>query len=591
MTRLRATLDSAAVAFLLYAAAAVGMTWPLVLDLTGSLPHGSGDVWQNLWTFWWWKRALLDVAQSPYFTGDLFFPQGASLALHTHSPFNQLLTLPVNALLGSVAAYNVATLTGMALSGLGAYLLARELVPPLTPMSRAAHAGGGRAAFLAGLVFAFFPHRLEQSLEHLNLSSVQFLPFVCLYAIRVGRGGSLRDGVWLGVFFALNAMSCLHYAIFLLFILPAVWLAEWLPGGASRSGMPSRGTVLAAAAVACVLLAPFVWPVVMEILSGAPFVKPPVDKGLDLAFLWLPSDHHPVLGSLTQAIYAGHRAYASAGFLGYLGLSVVGLSLLSREAVRRERQLATLWILGLVFLTFALGARPRFLGQELGVTFPHAFFGAIPVLQVLRVANRFVVVTMLALSVLAAAGLSRLEARGGWVAPATYALVLFEFLWLPFPVQKVSFPEGLDVLGRQTTGAVLDIPFCGGSNCQRNMAYQTVHGRPIAGGYASVTPRREPDPVLDGLAGLRPRPPVRIDVDHLRRLGFGAVVLHKDRVREELRARLDALPADASFYDRREFVPRQGMPRQVFDGISRRFEDALGPPIFEDRTLRIFAIR
>jgi hypothetical protein len=124
-----------------------------------------------------------------------------------------------------------------------------------------------------------------------------------------------------------------------------------------------------------------------------------------------------------------------------------------------------------------------------------------------------------------------------------------------------------------------------------NMAYQTVHGRPIAGGYVSVLRRRGQDPALDRLGGLRPEIPDEIDVEHLRRLGFGAVVFHKDRVRAVLRSKLEALPADTSSYARKEFVPRTGMPRGVFERFSRRIEEALGPPVFEDESVRIYPIR
>ena len=225
------------------------MTWPLVLDLTGSLPHGSGDVWQNLWNFWWWKKALWDLQVSPYATDFLFFPHGVSLAFHTHSPFNQLAALPVNLLFGPVAAYNLATLSSLALSGLGAYLLARELV------------GNGRAAFLAGLVFAFFPHHLEQTLEHLNLASMQFLPLVCLFAIRV-----LRTGRTPGRRASRRLLRVERHELRPLRPLPGLRLARPLGrraparGPTSSPAPPGVPGLLAAAATAVVLMAPFIWP-------------------------------------------------------------------------------------------------------------------------------------------------------------------------------------------------------------------------------------------------------------------------------------------------------------------------------------------
>lgn len=557
------------------------MTWPLALDLTGSLPHGSGDLWQNLWNFWWWKKALTDLVVSPYATDYLFFPHGVSLALHTHSPFNQIAALPINLIFGPIAAYNFATLASLALSGLGAYLLARELV------------GSGRAAFVAGLVFAFFPHHLEQTLEHLNLASTQFLPFVCLFAIRMARTGRLRDGVVLGVFFALNALSCLHYAVFVVLALPVIWVVERAKRRSAHPGVRQISLgLLAASITAAALLGPFVWPIFREVFSEAQYVKDPVQKGIDLAFLWLPSAHHPVLGSLTRGAYEAHRGYPSVGFLSYLGMTVVALSLVSLGWMRRERQLLSFWILAFAFLVLALGSEARFLGREIPLSLPHSLFESIPLLNTLRVANRFVVMAMLALGVLAAAGLARLDGKHPWIAPAAYLLVLFEYLWIPFPVQEVAFSPGLEALARGPEGgAVLDIPFCDGADCPMNMGYQTIHGRPIAGGYVSVLQRRGRDPMLDEIGGLRPPVPDTIDVEHLRRLGFGAIVFHKDRVRAALRSRREALPPDASHYARNELLSRKGMPGAIFEGLSQRFEAKLGPPDFEDESVKIYRIR
>jgi uncharacterized membrane protein len=172
-----------------YLLIALAMTFPLVLNFRSSVPLGAADLWHNYWNFWWWKQCLLTLHQHPYWTQFLFHPSGASLVFYTHSPLNMLVSLPVNVLFGPAAAYNFCVVLALWLSGFGAYLLVKDLT------------GHSRGAFLAGIVFAFFPQHVEQTLEHLNLFSTEFMPLAGLFLLRLGRTGMVEQA-GLGVFYA-----------------------------------------------------------------------------------------------------------------------------------------------------------------------------------------------------------------------------------------------------------------------------------------------------------------------------------------------------------------------------------------------------
>ena len=180
------------------------MTFPLALHLGSSVPAGSGDIWQNYWNFWWWEKCLFELHQSPYFSQLLFHPSGADVIFHTHSPFNMIVAMPVNLIWGPGAAYNFCVFLALWLSAWGGYLLVKELT------------GDVRAAFLAGLVFAYFPQHIEQTLEHLNLFSTQFIPLTLLYFFRLARQGGTRNIGGLGVCFALNALCSWHLGLMLI---------------------------------------------------------------------------------------------------------------------------------------------------------------------------------------------------------------------------------------------------------------------------------------------------------------------------------------------------------------------------------------
>lgn len=577
---LRSFFESTRGVVSVYAALTILFTWPLVSVLATHLPHGSNDIWQNLWNFWWWREALVELGTNPYGTEFLFHPHGASLVLHTHSTFNQIAAFPINLLLGPIAALNFATLLGFFLSGVAAHQLAFEI-----SKNRA-------GAYMAGLIFAFFPHHFEQSLEHINLSSLQFLPWVALYGLRIARQGSRRDSMMFGAMFALNALSCLHYALFTLFILPFIWAVEWVRAADRvRSAQRLASRLLLSAAVFGVVLAPVVFLMLFQMSGVELYTKLPIDKGIDLAFFFVPSDHHPLLGAFTEAYYSSHRAYPQLGSQAYLGYTAVFLAALALVRARSDRSVIAWTLIGASSMVLAVGAHPTFGGRELGITLPHALFEYLPILRSLRVANRFIVIVMLALSVLASIGFATGLHKRRYAAAVFIALIGFEFLWLPYPVQRVDFSPILDQLADEAQGAILDIPLLGDSTAALNLAYQTRHQRPIAGGYISLAPRGiaalENDAVLRELTGLAPSVSGRIDVNHLRSLGFSHVVLHKDRTREALAA---ALPTAVGFYQRREYEPFASMPGEVLERISRRFARELGAATHEDSRVRVYQL-
>lgn len=568
--------------WLLFTVLSVVWTLPLSLHLTTHLPYGSTDVWQNLWNFWWWARSIGE-GSNPFETSELFHPFGTSLALHTHSPLNMLAMLPVSWTLGPVAAYNVAQLAGLILSGVGAWLLARDLC------------GNDRAALVAGVIFAFFPHRLEQMTEHLNLASVQFFPFLLWAQHRLLGGGGRRYLVLTALFFAANALVSWHYGLF--GVLALGWMAT-IRAIRTRSPAGLLDTFWSLA-LGSLLVAPFALPLADAIVSGREYVKFPHERGSDLLFLLLPSDHHPLLGPLVEPLYRAHRSYPGAGFLCYVGFVPLALGVV---ALRRRMREALPWaLMGLAFLLLSFGFHLHFAGEPVtGPIGPHLLLMGLPIFSALRVANRFHVLFMLAVAVLAAIGLSRVRERSrrAWPIWAACGLVLFEYLWLPFPVRDVrSYPlhPYLEQLRSDPeAGAVLDIPFAAGAETAENMAAQTVHERPLADGYVSVV---EPatlvkisrDPDLAALRGMKPPFGKQIDWSRLAGLGFGTVVLHRERAAPWQDAQAAACQEETHYC--RKAWSRSRVAEPVLDQLSADLRRRVGAPIFEDDRLEVFRLR
>ena len=166
----------AAVAALIgYGLLTLVMTYPLIRRFTSAIPGDGFDGWQNYWNLWWVRQALLVEHAHPWFTDMLYAPVGVSLLFHTLNLFNGLATLPIQLAWGLFPTYNSAVLFSFAMSGLGAYLLARYVLGPRS--SRL-------AAFAAGIIFTFSPFHIAHLLGHMQVMSMEWVPFFALYLLR-----------------------------------------------------------------------------------------------------------------------------------------------------------------------------------------------------------------------------------------------------------------------------------------------------------------------------------------------------------------------------------------------------------------------
>ena len=153
------------------------MTWPLAAGITRDIPWDLGDSVLNCWILQWgadhWLRFLGgDLgAFRGYFDANIFYPEPLTLAYSEHLTAQVLQILPVYAATGNIVlCYNLLFLSTSVLSGLGTFLLVRELT------------GSARAAFVAGLLYAFAPYRIGQ-FSHMQVLSSQWMPFA-LYGLR-----------------------------------------------------------------------------------------------------------------------------------------------------------------------------------------------------------------------------------------------------------------------------------------------------------------------------------------------------------------------------------------------------------------------
>jgi len=234
-----------ALAVLVFLAATVLLTWPQAARANAGL----GDLWDaklNAWIFHWdHHQTFRDPLR--LFHGNMFHPARYVLAFSENMWGAAAFGFPLFAAGASTLfVYNYLFLLGMFLSALAAWSLARHVT------------GDPAASLLAGLVYAFVPWRLSQ-IPHVQFQWGAFLPLLLLFLLRWLDAGRRRDLVLFGVFFAWNALTNVHYALFAGILVVVVLGWEALTTGWRAAARRIRASLLAVA-IAGVVALPFYVP-------------------------------------------------------------------------------------------------------------------------------------------------------------------------------------------------------------------------------------------------------------------------------------------------------------------------------------------
>lgn len=502
----------------LYGLVTVVATYPLVRHLTTRVPGDGGDALMNLWGYWWVREALV-TGQNPFFTPLLYAPHGAPLYLHTLNLFNGLATLPVQLAFGPIAAYNAVVFLSFVLAAYFAFLLVARV------------SGSRLAGFFGGVVYAFGSYHLAHLLGHANLLASEWLPayLLCLHGANEARGRrrTLLVIAAAGALF-LIALCDWQYVLFAGFFTAfhALYMAV-----AGRSAAPP---LVAAAIVSlwCVVAAPLLAPTIAEVRSGDVALPPPDFArrySADVLSFVVPSPivapnpfhrwRTPWTAPLDRRIAV--PLVEKAIFLGWVPLA------LAFVALRYDQRRARFWILAaLAFAVLALGpylhvgGEWRFGTGRWAVPLPYGLLQRLPGLNIARVPARWGLLVTLCLAPLVGLGLVALARRFPALGQRRARLVLVplllitllgEHLAVPYPLEQPDVPPFYRALAQSPEpGAVLEWPFCDGCSESRSNYYQTVHRRPLVGGYIarprayplrSLPPFRAPDPAADIVRG------------------------------------------------------------------------------------------
>jgi hypothetical protein len=508
---LRFLRSEAGTAALLYVAATIFMTWPVTPHLATHLAGSGGDGWVYLWNHWWMAFSLAEPGETLFRTKHIFYPESVGLYTTTLTLFNCLVSLPVQWAAGPLVATNLYFLFSFWLAGFGAYLLIRDLVED------------HRAALVGGLVFAFCPYMTAHALGHFNLISIGWTPLFLRALWRAERQRGWREPALAALFLIIQLYSEFILGIFALLVALG-WLALAGPRGwreLLRSGGLLRWVaplVIAGAALAPYVLVAWRDGGVTELVSKPSWFGANEHSAALVGF-FVPSSLHPVWGPVVKPLTDQFQGTPADNIV-YLGWPVLILAAVGLWGWRKHSFARRTAVLSILFAMLALGPTLHFVRapvlnaiqiDDANVTpgMPYILFHWVPVLRQLRIPTRFVVLAMLMLAPLAAAGvcwisacMARRRKAAAWLVPVCCAAaVLFDFSVSPHITTSAAVPpvyHRLDTLPKEAV--VLDLPFgyrdgihqYGRIN-ERSLYYQTVHQRPIVGGYIS----RMPDKVVE----------------------------------------------------------------------------------------------
>jgi hypothetical protein len=187
---------------------AVLQSWPLPVRLFTHLTGPpAGDTGIYVWNTWVFRHELVQGRHSPFYTDRIFsLDSRDDLSLHNYTVFADILSLPLQPVLGVVGAFNAIYLLNVTLAGFGMFLLARRLT------------GRPLESWLAGFAFACSAFLVARSTAHFSLVAAAPLPFFVYWFDRAWASQRRRDAIATGATLAWATFCDPYYGVYCLML-------------------------------------------------------------------------------------------------------------------------------------------------------------------------------------------------------------------------------------------------------------------------------------------------------------------------------------------------------------------------------------
>ena len=409
-----------AILFSIYTLIAILFFHAFLPGLKSSLIGPPEDSLMEYWDSWYFTASKSQARF--FFTNLIQFPEGTSLYYQNFGHPEIFLISIAERLFGSaphtlVLLQNLAILLSFPLAGVGAFYVVRHFV------------GSTVGALVGGFVFAFNPSHVAHMTHHLDLSSIELIPFFVICYLRALQRQSWRWLAAAGLFFVLNALTHWYYLFYSAYFI----LFETAYRSIRDRALP-RGWALVAP-VACLaatglVLSPIMIPMAKLALGGLAVSADIGSCAADIAaYLAAPPTH--LLSRLTAGIYwrLNGNDWEDTVYLGLVNVAIAGWAIFVARGA--DRPLLRYALCGMaVFCIIASGDYLHVLGHDT-IPMPALLWSRLPFFHNVRTTSRAIVVAYLFLAIIVGHAMALLwrerQRAVRWAAVAATALIMLDF--------------------------------------------------------------------------------------------------------------------------------------------------------------------
>jgi hypothetical protein len=459
-------------------------TMPWIAHFNDWFYTDNGDGLQNVWNMWWIHKAVVSLHDLPWYTSYLHFPWGVTLLGQTLNPFNGFAGIVLQGIFGLSLkqAFNTLIVFSFLMGGLSTFWLCYYFSKSYF------------ASIVGGFIFTFSSYHFAHAIGHMQLISLEWIPLFILlwwkllkkpsYMLAIGASLSLFLVLFCDYYYFLYSLITAGFIFVYL-----LWKKELPPLKIRSSYLP----LVCFGVLSLIIIAPL--PVALLRLNSHEILEGSHPARLLSSDIFTPfiDGNFWHFHSLTDGYWKHVNSYVLPGdssvYFTYALLFVVFISWIKRKQL--SRYLGFWWFIALFFGIMSLGPRLHMQHHYLEIIpAPYVILEKlIPGLELSGVPVRMLVMTILAMAVVASVVLARLNLSQwrGRILLALFVLIYsLEVLPVGLPMAGNSFPAYTYALRKLPNGAVLDNA---AKSEPMQLLNQTNHDKPMILGYISRTPR------------------------------------------------------------------------------------------------------